>query len=208
MDWQLTGQGRLMDPYKGGRLISGATPGDHSNQETYITGVVDECIPDDCWTLSIIPEGFYPYSCSPVPGGIWSFDATYDSVPVPSPGVGGNMNCVTNLDFGECASDQPIECDEGSGRVRIEISFNMERPWETAWELREQETNVVVVSGDYSSNYMVKGATLYDEVCKPVADCYYFTMLDPSGVSGFRIFLDEEEVSGSSTVPIGSSCQY
>ena len=207
--WILSHQNRLKDSLLGGVVFTVDTGYD---ENSYSTALIEECIPDDCWSLSIFPVSlFFSDDCERALGGQLVYNVTYNGDSVASSEHRGQTwqgVCLSNIDFGVCSSNQTIECDEGNMRVRIEITFN-DQPWNTVWKLLDQDSGDTILHGDSSSNYIVRGATMHEEACKPVGACYYFIMEYATGISGFQVFLDDVEINtNSSTVTIGDLCEY
>ena len=118
-NWTLSHQNRLNDSSLGGELIP-----DVSRAYPFSTVIIEECIPSDCWYLSIFPRSIgTDIPCWPtlIGSGSLFYNATYDGVLVAE--HGGDINCLSNIDFGVCSPTQTIEGEEGSVRVQIEITF-------------------------------------------------------------------------------------
>lgn len=224
-----------MDPYDGGDVRSGVKDSDYDDysgpdfephQDLSFTSLVERCIPDNCWTLSVVPVDMHPCGCLNTMMGDLKFKATLGNDTL----VGFHDEkeiCLKNIRFGKCASEETRKCEDGELQVGIEITFNDE-PWVAggvapgagrapSWELTDQNCDTIrkspsgVIEGlqdDYYSDYMVQGATLYEELCKPLDDCYYFELIDSGVVNGFKVLINGDEVSSkSSVVEIGDMCK-
>ena len=198
MNWTLTSQSQ--DSLLGGSLFEALQDGWSST--SYFAAFIEECIPDDCYYLNTFPATSFDWDCCicSVGGEEWSLNVTFKGT---STVLGEPGFCPNTIGIGECSSSQPIECDEGSVPLRIEINFNDE-PWLTKWELLDRGSGNVILDGGTLSAYMAKGVSLKEETCKPVDACYSFK-IDSRGTTGVQLFLDNTliDTTNSSAVSIG-----
>ena len=205
MMWSVSHQNRLTAAPLSGNIMFG---------RPHLGSALTECIPNDCWSLSIYPprpsEGYFSNGCHTWPcdgpcvvqPADINLDVYYAGDSIYSARDGGGF-CLTTIDFGDCSSPETIICDSGSVPVRIEIKFNDE-PWLTIWELVDQNSGEIINGG---SDYLVSGVTLYEEFCKPTKACFNFILHNAAGVDEFKVFLGKAElVAEGSMVPIGDSC--
>jgi hypothetical protein len=180
---------------------------DARHENSFFTLVVDECIPKDCYYLYLRPSSGDPQHdfCIAAPLGQIYYDATYNGESIVSTGIDTRtFFCQKSYKFGECSSTSPATCEDGSNLIKIEITLG-EMPRDTHWALMDEGADNTTILGDGS--YEVKGATIFEEICKPTNACYYFQI---RGDAKALIFLDGKEIFDSNKAKtetrIGDSC--
>lgn len=188
---------------------------------SFSTLVVDECIPNDCYYLSLKPSaeaftncpGDFCVTCT-VGNEFVNYTATFDGNSIVSQTFLSPPFCPEMHKFGECSTTSPARCGDGSILVKIKLTLG-EKPFDTIWTLNDlgAGNSIEDKGGPYELRgdgelYFGKGAIIRSEICKPVDSCYNFR-INATDDANAVIFHDGKISYANRTnaaVYIGDSC--